>query len=137
MHTLSLFPTLLDYRVLGIFMIRVTLGFTFLRMCYVGIKYNKAEQIESLNKLGLRPGSLFAGLVSLIKGVGGTLLVVGLWTQGAAIATGSLMLIASAIKLYKPDALPKHKLVFCLLLAIISFALLFLGAGSFAFDLPL
>ena len=137
MQTLSLFPSLFTYQLLGIFMIRVALGFIFLRMCYVGIKYNKAEQVESLNKLGLRPGNIFADIVSFIKGAGGILLVLGLWTQAAVLATGGLMLIASMIKFYKPDVLPKHKLGFCLLLSTISFALLFLGAGAFAIDLPL
>lgn len=137
MHTLSLFPALFTYQLLGIFMIRVALGLTFLRLAYVGIKYNHAEQLESLNTLGLRPAKLFAGLVFLVKVVGGIFLVLGLYTQGAVIATGSLMLIASAIKFFKPDALPRHKLDFCLLLAAISFSLLFLGAGAFAIDLPL
>lgn len=137
MHTLSLFPGFFTYQMLGIFLIRIALGLTFLRLCYVGIKYNHAEQLESLNKLGLRPAKFFAGIVSLIKGVGGALLVVGLYTQGAAIAAGSLMLIASAIKFSRPEALPKHKLGFCLILTAISFSLLFLGAGAWAIDLPL
>jgi uncharacterized membrane protein YphA (DoxX/SURF4 family) len=137
MHTLSLFPSLFTYQLLGVFLVRIALGFTFLRMFYVGIKYDKAEQVESLEKLGLRPAKLFAAFVSVIKGAGGVLLVIGLWTQGAVIATGGLMLIASAIKFYRPEALPKHKLGFCLLIAALSLALLFLGAGAFAIDLPL
>lgn len=137
MHTLSLFPSLFTYQLLGIFLIRIALGITFLRLCYIGIKYNHAEQVESLNKIGLRPASLFAALVSLIKGVGGILLIIGLWMQGAALATGILMLVASSIKYYKPDLLPRHKLGFCLLLTVISFALIFLGPGAFAIDLPL
>ncbi len=137
MHTLALFPTLFTYQVLGIFMIRAILGFTFLRLWYIGVKYHKEEQIESFQKIGLRPAKLFAALVSLVKFLGGALLLVGLWTQGAALATGSMMLIAAIIKFFKPEALPRHKFGFCLLLAFVSFALLFLGAGAFAFDLPL
>lgn len=137
MHTLSLFPSLFTYQLLGIFMIRVVLGFTFLRLWYIGMKYHKEEQIESFNNMGLKPAKLFAGLVSLVKFVGGSLLVIGLWTQGAALATGVMMLIAAAIKLYKPDLLPRHKFGFCLLVGVVSLALLFLGAGAFAFDLAL
>ena len=137
MHTLSLFPSLFTYQLLGVFMIRVALGFTFVRLWHVGVKYHKEEQLESLNKMGLRPAGLFAWIISFVKLVGGLLLVIGLWTQGAALATGIMMLVASVIKLYKPDLLPRHKFGFCFLLAIVSFALLFLGAGAFAFDLPL
>lgn len=137
MHTLSLFPSLFTYQLLGIFMIRVALGFTFIRLWHVGAKYHKEEQLESLNKIGLRPAALFAGLISFVKLVGGALLVTGLWTQGAALATGVMMLIAAGIKLYKPDLLPRHKFGFCFLIGVVSLALLFLGAGAFAFDLPL
>lgn len=137
MHTLSLFPALFTYQMLGIFMIRVILGATFLRLWYIGFKYHKDEQVESLEKMGLRPARFFAGLVSLVKLAGGILLVIGLWTQGAALATGAMMLVAAAVKLYKPELLPRHKFGFCLLLGVVSLALLFLGAGAFAFDLPL
>ena len=137
MHTLALFPAFFTYQLLGVFMIRVILGFTFLRLWYIGIKYHKEEQVDSFHKLGLHPAKLFAGLVSFIKLVGGALLVVGLWTQAAALATGLMMLTAAVIKYFKPESLPRHKFGFCLLLAIVSFSLLFLGAGVFAFDLPL
>lgn len=137
MHTLSLFPSLFTYQLFGVFLIRVALGFTFIRLWHVGVKYHKEEQLESLNKIGLKPASFFAGLISFVKLVGGSLLVIGLWTQGAALATGTMMLIAAGIKLYKSDLLPHHKFGFCLLLAVVSLALLFLGAGAFAFDLPL
>ncbi len=137
MHTLSLFPSLLTYQIIGIFILRVTLGLTFLRLWYVGIRYNKVEQLESFHKMGLRPANFFTALVSLVKGVGGILLLFGFYTQGAALATGILMSIAVAIKLYKPELLPRHNLGFCLLLALLSFSLLFLGAGAFAIDLPL
>jgi uncharacterized membrane protein YphA (DoxX/SURF4 family) len=137
MHTLSLFPSLLGYQFLAIFLIRVALGLTFLRLWYIGWKFNREEQLESLNNLHLRPAPLFLNIILFVKLVGGTLLVIGLWAQGAALTTGAMMLIASAIKLYKPELLPRHKTGFCLLVTAICFALLFLGAGAFAFDLPL
>lgn len=137
MHTLSLFPSLLNYQFLAIFLIRVALGLTFLRLWYIGWKFNREEQLASLNNLHLRPASLFLNIVLFVKLIGGVLLVIGLYTQGAALATGTMMLIASIIKLYKPELLPKHKTGFCLLITVICFALLFLGAGAFAFDLPL
>lgn len=137
MHTLSIFPTFLNYQMLGIFLVRIALGFTFIHFWHTGRSYQKAEQIKFFETLHLLPARLFFEVVSIIEGVTGAFLIVGLWTQGVALVGGVLMLAASFVKVRKPELSPKHTAGFYFTLALFSFALLFLGAGAFAFDLPL
>lgn len=137
MQTLSLFPSLLDFQMLGIFALRVTLGFIFVYFWYEKVTHQRAERIHFYEKLGLRPPKVYFWTVSSVEGIAGALLVVGLYTQGVVVVTGTLMLIATLIKWRKPSALPRNTVDFYIILAVASFALLFLGAGAFAIDLPL
>ncbi|MEK7568888.1 MAG: DoxX family protein [Patescibacteria group bacterium] len=137
MNTVSLFPSLLDYQMLGVFLLRVTLGLIFVYFWYEKITHQRTERIHFFEKLGMKPAVLYFALTAYTEGIAGTLLVVGLWTQGAAIATGTLMLLASILKFFKPNALPRNTIEFYIILSVVSFSLLFLGAGAFAFDLPL
>ncbi len=137
MNTVSLFPSLLDYQMLGVFALRVTLGLIFVYFWYEKVFRQRAERIHFFEKLGMHPAVLYFALTAYTEGIAGALLVVGLWTQGAAIATGTMMLFASVVKFFKPSVLPRNTIEFYLILAVASFALLFLGAGVFAFDLPL
>jgi len=137
MQTVSLFPELLDYQMLGTFALRVTLGFIFVYFWYEKVTHQRVERIEFFEKLKLRPAKIYFYFVSSVEGLAGALLVIGLYTQGAAIFTGTLMLIATFIKWRKPSALHRNTIEFYIILAVASFALLFLGPGAFAIDLPL
>lgn len=137
MQTFSLFPALLDYQMLGVFMIRATLGLIFIYFAYEKIFIEQRERIEFFEKLHLRPTKIFFWVVALTELVAGIGLVIGLYTQAVALVTGALMTIATFIKRLNPSALPKNTIEFYIILAVASFALLFLGAGAFAIDLPL
>ncbi|HBB43977.1 MAG: DoxX family protein [Parcubacteria group bacterium GW2011_GWA1_44_13] len=137
MQTLSLFPSLLDFQMLGVFALRVTLGLIFVYFWYEKVTHQRAERINFYEKLGLRPSKVYFWTVSSVDGIAGALLVVGLYTQGAVLVTGALMLVATFIKWRKPSALPRNTIEFYIILAVASFALLFLGPGAFAIDLPL
>lgn len=134
---LSLFPSLLDYNILAITLLRITLGGIFVWFAYTKVFRERAERIAFFEKIGLSPAVLFFGFVTGIEFVAGVLLVIGLFTQGATIAVGVLMTLATIIKWRTPDALPKNTIEFYILLAVASFSLLFFGPGIFAFDLPL
>lgn len=137
MQTLSLFPHLLDYQMLGIFMIRATLGLIFIYFAYEKIVHERHVRTEFFEKLKLRPAKAFFWVVTLAELVAGIGLTIGLYTQAAAITTGVLMTLAALIKNHRPTVLPKNTVGFYIILAIASFSLLFLGAGAFAVDLPL
>jgi len=125
----SLFPELFDFAVLGTFFIRITTGLFFfvlgeklLRVLHAG------DGTQGLSKVF---GYTYGTAQVLI----GALLVVGLFTQGAAIAglVASLVFIVSD---RKRGSHPSERYVHILLIAN-CVALLFLGAGAFARDLPL
>ena len=137
MQTLSLFPSLLDFQMLGVFALLVTLGLISVYFWYEKVTHQRAERINFYEKLGLRPSKVYFWTVSSVEGIAGALLVVGLYTQGAVLVTGALMLVATFIKWRKPSALPRNTIEFYIILAVASFALLFLGPGAFAIDLPL
>ena len=137
MQTLSLFPQLLDFQMLGIFALRVTLGFIFVYFWYEKITKPHSEKIEFFEKLKLHPAKLYFIIVSYTEGILGVLLVFGLYTQGVAIVAGAMMLLASIIKWRKSVLLPQGTVAFYIVLSVFSFSLLFLGAGAFAIDLPL
>ena len=122
---------------LGIFALRITLGFIFVYFWYEKITHQRAERIHFYEKLNLRPAKVYFWIVSSVEGIAGALLVVGLYTQGAVLVTGALMLLATLIKWLKPSALPRNTIDFYIILAVVSFALLFLGPGALAIDLPL
>lgn len=137
MQTLSLFPAFFDYQLLGIFLLRVALGFVFFRLWYTQITKHRADGFTFFQKLHLRPSKLFFWLFSTIGGLASVLLIIGLYTQGAAIATWLFMFIATFIKWLRPEILQRNTLSFYFILSIASLSLLFLGAGAFAVDLPL
>jgi hypothetical protein len=59
-----------------------------------------------------------------------------LYTQAALIAVIVLMILDSIIDT-KTGMIDKNRQVVSLIITIVAFTLLFLGPGSFAFDLPL
>ena len=134
---LSLFPFLLGYNILAITLLRITLGGIFVWFAYTKVFREHAERIAFFEKIGLSPAVIFFIIVTGIELVAGILLVVGFLTQGAALATGVLMMFATIIKWRRSEALPHNTIEFYILLAIVSFSLIFLGPGILAFDLPL
>lgn len=108
---LSILPQLLDYQFYAPTLLRVALGAIFLIHGY-----------PKLFDTRLR-------FLGLLESVAGVLLVIGLFTQAAALALAIELLII--ILWFKR----RRELDFILL--IMALALLVLGSGAWAFDLPL
>lgn len=132
----SLFPHLFDYSFLAIGVLRITLGLIFIWFAYSKVFYERVERIAFFEKLKMRPAIVFFSLVSGAEFITGVGLVVGFYTQLAALITGSLMTLATLIKANRPHALPYNTIEFYILLAVVSFVIMFIGPGAFAFDLP-
>src|SRR3989338_3494927 len=133
---LNPFPELLMYSLLGPLILRVLLGLIFIDLGFLKFRSEKERWFASFETLGLRPASLFVSLYALLKIIGGLLLVVGLWTQVAALA----FVIFTGIELYiewQAREILKRDLVFYALIFVISLSLLLTGAGAYAVDIPL
>ena len=131
---LNLFP-IQFLALFAYFILRIITGLVFLNL---GLKhYKKREELSSVLVLPIFPfGKISVIVLITFELIIGTLLILGLFTQIAAI-----LIILIAIKMlflrhrFIHDSLPS-KLTYFLLLGI-GISLLITGAGVFAFDLPI
>ena len=133
---LNVFPELLNYSLLGPFILRVVLGLIFIDLGALIFRSEKKRWIASFETIGLRPADFFVPLYALIQIIGGIMLLVGFWTQIAAL----VFVIITGIELYiewSARDILKRDFVFYILLFVISLSLLLTGAGAYAFDIPL
>ena len=119
----SLFPALLSYEQLGPFIIRLILGIT---LAYFG--YRK------LGKRGTSSGSngKIYGAVEVIVGI---FLIIGLYTQLAALLNAVILIIKLGFKA-RDKALLSDGINYYILLLAMAVALIFMGPGFFGYDLP-
>jgi uncharacterized membrane protein YphA (DoxX/SURF4 family) len=124
MHTLSLFPVLLSYQQLSPFIIRIVLGVT---LAYFG--YNKI-----LGK-GQSSGSN-SKTYGYIEVVVALFLIIGLWTQLAAMLNAIILIIKLGWKIKEKKFL-NDGINYYILLLTMAISLVFTGAGFLAIDYPL
>lgn len=132
---LNPFPGLLDYAILSPFIIRLVLGFIVLNLGFLKLR-GERERWTALFRTFLGFGGSFVFLVALVEILAGSLIVVGLFTQVAALAVALLSFVNLYLEM-KEDALVKRDFVFYATLFAMSLSLLLTGAGFLAFDLPL
>ena len=133
---LNPFPELLAFTTLGPLLLRIVLGIIFLDLGILKLKGEKGRWLASFETLGIRPADLMLTIYALLQIAGGILLILGLYTQLAALA----LALFSGTELYvewKASVILKRNLIFYLLLFAISLSLLLTGAGAYAFDIPL
>ena len=133
---LNPFPDLLAYSILAPLFLRLVLGLIFIDLGFLKFRSEKQRWITSFEALYLRPADLFVAVYGIIQIAGGLLLLIGLWTQMAALAFAILTGIELGIELSMREVL-KRDITFYLLLFVISISLLLTGAGAYAFDIPL
>lgn len=133
---LNPFPELLNYALLAPFLLRAVVGLIFLDLGILKFKGEKARWISSFETLGVHPADLLVGLYGALQVVGGIMLLVGVYTQIAAL----FFVLSTGIELYiewQAREVLKRDITFYLLLFVISLSLLLTGAGAYAIDLPL
>ena len=119
---LSVFPYFLTYSAIGTFLIRIILGLVLLHWTYVAWK----KSSKTAGTKGL----------SLIEGIVGLLLIIGLWTQVAALIAIVDLIIRVGHKISK-KAFLTDGVNYYLILLVLAISLFFTGAGFWAFDYPL
>ncbi|MDB5266791.1 MAG: hypothetical protein JWN89_606 [Parcubacteria group bacterium] len=133
---LNTFPELLTYSQMAPFLLRVVIGLIFIDLGLLKFKSEKGRWIESFKALGFGSAEIFVSVLGALEVLGGVMLLIGIYTQVAAL--GFIILTGMEIYLeYKEAALLKRNIVFYVLLCAIAFSLLLTGAGAFAFDIPL
>lgn len=132
---LSLFPGLLFLAPLATTLVRAAAGLLFAIVAFRMVLTRDAISQARVIIIGHIPHWMVwvSAIVTFIVGI---LLIVGLWTQGAAIV-GMLIAIKHGLGVRKyRNILPLSGSAYFLLF-VICLSLLFSGAGAFAFDLPL
>ena len=119
---LSAFPTLLSYNQLSPLLIRVVLGAIFVFWAYKTLRHFDSKMDKKA--------------VALIEGIAGILLIIGLWTQVAALVIAVDLLVRLILKVMKKSFLTDGVNYYMVLL-IMAVSLIVTGAGWIAFDLPL
>ena len=117
---LSLFPSLLSWDQVSPLIIRVTLGAIFLYWAYKAVKQ--------------RPVSNDKKIVALIELVTGALLVIGLWTQAAAIAA-VINLVVRLVERMQKKAFLTDGVNYYLILLVLALSLIVTGPGIWARDI--
>ena len=121
---LSIFPSLFSYQELSPFLIRLVLGIT---LAYFGYqKVMKRGQSSGSN-------SVLYGAVEILVSI---FLIIGLYTQLAALINAIILIIKLAFKARNKQLLTDGVNYYILLL-VMATSLMVTGAGWGAFDLPL
>ncbi len=133
---LNPFPLLLVYSRLAPTIIRIVAGLIFLNLGFLKIKSEHLRWVESFTMLRLSHRNVVVNVLGTIEIIGGILLIIGLFTQIAALILSLLTLLAAFIEYRDPNIL-KRNLPFYILLFVMTLSLLFSGTGFLSFDLPL
>src|SRR4051812_15025616 len=124
---LNTFPSLLTYSQVGPFILRLVLGLIIVDVGFLKFRGERAAWMKTFDAYKLRPASLYVSAFGFLEIVGGALLLIGLYTQIAALA----FVILSAVEFYTEYTegnVLRRDIVFYLLVFAISLSLLLTGA---------
>src|SRR3989344_2898663 len=133
---LNPFPDLLVYSLLAPFILRVVVGIIFIDLGLLMSKGEKQRWLSSFSALKVPSPQIAVKVLAIVEIVAGVMLILGFYTQIAALIL-ALLTFAEVYIEYKEPTLLKRNLVFYLLLLTITLYLLLSGAGQPAIDLPL
>ncbi len=119
---LSVFPSLLSWSQISPLIIRVTLGIIFIFWTYRTWKKGSATSTQKI--------------ASILEGMAGILLIIGLWTQVAALVA-IVDLIVRLIERTSKKAFLTDGVNYYFILLVMAISILLTGAGFLAFDYPL
>ena len=119
---LSLFPSLLTYEQVGPLLIRLMLGIT---LVYFGYR----KTLKKGNSSGSNAKAY--GVVEIIVGI---FLVIGLFTQLAALLNAVILVIKLGFKI-RDGAFLTDGINYYILLLVMAISLLFTGPGFLSYDL--
>ncbi len=129
---LNPFPELLNWSFFAPFVLRVILGFYFIAISHKTHKRGRHSRARHPHK----DEKAAYGILSGIKFVVGVLLAIGLYTQISAAVAVAFGIVALWLKAKRSREAPESAW-FYLLATGVALCLIVLGAGPFAFDLPL
>lgn len=131
----SIFPDLLAFKLFAPVILRMVLGVVFIVHGYPKLFKDFAGTVGFFESIGLKPAKFWVLMVGVVEFFGGIALIAGFATQLAALLIAINMV--GAIILVKRKMGFVNGYEFDLALLAMALALVFLGAGFYAIDLPL
>lgn len=119
---LSAFPALLSYQQTSPLIIRLVLAIILIHWSYRGLRTSDQTRADKV--------------LALAEGLIGLLLLVGLWTQVAALIA-AVGLLVCLIRKIRVKAFLTDGVNYALILLVLAISLLVTGPGWIAFDYPL
>jgi putative oxidoreductase len=133
---LNPFPELLSFTLMAPLLIRVAVGVFFISFGWNKLTKEREHRSSFFDSIGLRPAGVYVTLLGLLQIIIGVCLIIGFFTQVAAILATVIMFVSYIIKVRHPEMLFNTTSIYALLF-IMALTLVFTGAGLFAIDLPL
>lgn len=132
---LSLLPQLFAFKLFAIALLRLVAGCYVLYIAWQTADHRAEISHTRMPLIGRAPQWL-VWIAAMIYAIAGGLLIIGAWTQIAALvaAAGALKLAIFSRQKHAWSPLTGHAYI---LLFVIALSLVFLGPGVLAFDLPL
>ncbi|HEY4517005.1 MAG TPA: DoxX family membrane protein [Candidatus Paceibacterota bacterium] len=131
---LSLFPQILYLAPLGITLLRIAAGLTFLSLAYFHVM--RSRELSTIRFPVVGSGAWIVWLAIIFETLIGVALVLGIYAQLAALlgAVAAIKLLIWRKRYPQFFTLTRHTSA---LLLVICLCLVVSGAGAYAFDLPL
>lgn len=133
---LNTFPSLLTFSMISPFILRVVLGLIIINLGSLKLGKEQAAWQELFELINIHPAKFLVKSLAFVEIIGGLILLVGAYTQLASMIF-AVLFFCEAVLEYRDSNLEKRDLTFYILVFAISLSLIFLGAGAFAFDLPI
>jgi putative oxidoreductase len=116
---------------LGVLLVRIAIGIVFINAGWMKVS-NMEPVITGFASMGFN--SALAYFVSYAELLGGALILVGLLTRYAAFVIAIIMLVAVKVLSGNGFSMANGGFEYPLVLAIISFGLVFLNSGKYSLD---
>jgi uncharacterized membrane protein YphA (DoxX/SURF4 family) len=133
---LNTFPNLLTFSQLSPFVLRVVLGIIIINLGSLKLGREQSAWQELLELINIHPAKFFVKFLAFVEIIGGFILLFGAYTQLVSMVF-AVLFFCEAVLEYRQPNLENRDLTFYVLIFSISLSLIFLGAGAFAFDLPI
>ncbi len=130
----SLFPQALAFNAFGPLVLRLVLGVVFIVHGYPKLFKNFSQTASFFDSIGIRPAKFWVLVVGVTEFFGGIALIFGFATQLAALLIAINMAVATVKVKIKQGFVGGYE--FDLVLLVVALALVVLGPGAFALDLP-
>lgn len=132
----SVFENALNYWFVAVSFLRIAIGIITIVLAKRALGKERLQNTHTFTSLGLVPGKFFSFVFGFVILISGILLLIGLFTQVAALVVAVLSLSLILLRLTGRPLSSESNLFFAMLF-VVCFCMIYFGAGTLSLDLPL